>query len=320
MHLHQHSAGENHAHSHAANSSSVLGGAMLATLALVIVELAAGTLGHSIALISDGVHNLTDVPTILISWIAARWSVRPPTPEKTYGYQRSGVLAAFVNAILLVLVALYILFESYERLLRPVKVRTELMIIVAVFALLVNGGITLGLVRNRKDLNLRSILVHNFGDALSNVAIIAGALAIRWAGVNWADPVIGMCIGLMVLWSAVGILRESSHILLEGLPRNLKLEDVAHAVLEVENVQEVHDIHVWTIGSEMQALSCHVCIPDMHMEQSENILAAIRQRLTDRFHITHTTIQFERAGLPSEAGYFMPEPLPPEGRPRRNKR
>ena len=311
MHFHQHSAGETPAHEHGVNSAGALGGAMAATLALVIVEFAAGTIGRSIALVSDGVHNLTDLPTILISWIAARWSVRPPTPEKTYGYQRSGVLAAFVNAILLVLVALYIIFESYERLRHPVSVRTALMIAVAVFALLVNGGITLSLVRKRRDLNLRSILIHNFGDALSNVAIIAGALAIRWAGVTWADPVIGIGIGLMVLWSAVGILQESTHILLEGLPKNLKLADVAQTMLEVEGVQEVHDIHVWTIGSDLQALSCHARIPDMHMEQSEKLLETIRQRLAGKFRITHVTIQFERAGLPSEAGYFMPEPLAP---------
>lgn len=311
MHLHAHSHGEAHSHHHGAGSSATLGGAMAATLALVIAEFAAGTLGHSIALISDGVHNLTDLPTILISWIAVRLAERPPTPEKTYGYHRSGVLAAFVNAMLLVLVALYILFESYKRLRRPVPVGTGLMIWVAVFALVVNGGITVALVRRRKDLNLRSILIHNFGDALSNVAIIVGALAIRWTGVSWVDPAIGIAIGIMVLWSAVGILRESSHILLEGLPRNLQLETVAHTILEVPGVEEVHDIHVWTIGAELQALSCHARIPDMHMEECERILAAIRERLKQRFHITHTTIQFERAGLPQDAGYFMPDPIPP---------
>lgn len=309
MHLDAHGHCGGHAHSHPAGSSGVLAAAMTATLALVIAEFAAGTLGHSIALVSDGVHNLTDIPTILISWIAARLSVRPPTPEKTYGYQRSGILAAFVNAMLLVLVALYIVFESYERLRHPVSVRTGLMIWVAVFALAVNGGITLALVRGRKDLNLRSILVHNFGDALSNVAIILGALAIRWSGTSWVDPVIGISIGLVVLWSALGILRESSHILLEGLPRNLSLETVAHAILEVEGVEEVHDIHVWTIGSELEALSCHVRIPDMHMEESEKILDGIRERLARKFRITHTTVQFERAGLPQDAGYFMPDPI-----------
>ncbi|HEV2315631.1 MAG TPA: cation diffusion facilitator family transporter [Candidatus Acidoferrales bacterium] len=311
MHSHGHHHAEGHSHGHAAGSSGVLGGAMVATLALVVAEFVAGTMGHSIALVSDGVHNLTDLPTILISWIAVRLSERPPTEEKTYGYHRSGILAAFVNAILLILVAVYILFESYERLRRPVEVRTTLMLWVAGFALCVNGGITLGLVSGRKDLNLRSILIHNFGDALSNVAIFAGGLAIRWTGVRWVDPAIGMAIGLMVLWSALGVLRESSHILLEGLPRNLKLDSVAQTILGVDNVKEVHDIHVWTIGTDLQAISCHVRIPDMHMEESERILMAIRERLAEHFHITHTTIQFERAGLPHEAGYFMPAPLRP---------
>lgn len=311
MHSHGHHHGGVHSHAHAAGSSMVLASAMAATLALVIAEFAAGTIGHSIALVSDGVHNLTDLPTILISWFAVRLSVRPPTPEKTYGYHRSGILAAFANAILLVLVAGYILFESYERLRQPVEIRTSLMLWVAIFALCVNGGITLALVSGRKDLNLRSILIHNFGDALSNVAILVGALAIRWTGARWIDAAIGIAIGVMVLWSSVGILRESSHVLLEGLPRDLTLESVAQTILDVAGVREVHDIHIWTIGTDLQALSCHVRIPDMHMEESERILAAIRKSLAEHFHITHTTIQFERAGLPQEAGYFMPEPIHP---------
>lgn len=308
MHVHEHATG---GHPHAADSSGKLGGAMLATVALAATEFVAGSLGHSMALLGDAVHNLTDLPTIAISWLAARWSVKPPTPEKTYGYHRSGILAAFVNALILILVAIYILFEAVERLRRPVVVHTGLMLWVAILALCVNGGITLALVRSRRDLNLRSILIHNFGDALSNVAILFGALAIRWTGAHWVDPAIGLAIGILVLWSAAGILRESSHILLEGLPRNLQLEDVARAVLEIPNVEEVHDIHIWTIGADLHALSCHVRIPDMHMEDSERLLRKIREQLAERFKITHSTIQFERAGLPSDAGYFMPEPMRP---------
>jgi cobalt-zinc-cadmium efflux system protein len=308
MHFHEHSA---EGYPHAAGSSGTLAGAMLATLALVAAEFIAGSLGHSMALLSDAVHNLTDLPTIAISWLAARLSIKPPTPEKTYGYHRAGILAAFVNALLLILVAAYILFEAFERLRRPVIVHTGLMFWIAILALCVNGGITLALVRGQRDLNLRSILIHNFGDALSNVAILMGALAIRWTGARWVDPAIGMAIGVMVLWSAAGILRESSHILLEGLPRNLQLEDVAREILVVPGAQEVHDIHIWTIGTDLQALSCHVRIPDMHMEESERLLRLIRERLAKRFHIWHSTIQFERAGLPSEAGYFMPEPVRP---------
>jgi cobalt-zinc-cadmium efflux system protein len=290
-------------------ATGILGAAVVATLALVAVELIAGYAGHSMSLVGDAVHNLTDVPTLVISWLATRWAMRPPTHEKTYGYHRAGILAAFVNAMVLTLASLFVLGESVLRLRHPVTVGTGLMMWVSVVALAVNGGITLAVHRGRHDLNMRTVWIHNLGDALSNVAIFVGALAIRWTGAQWVDPVIGIGIGAMVLWSGQGILRESGHILLEGLPREIRLEDVAAAVLRVERVREVHDMHIWTLGTDLQALSCHVCIPDMHMEESEQVLKNIRDLLARDFQITHTTIQFERAGLPAEAGLYMPAPV-----------
>jgi len=209
----------------------------------------------------------------------------------------------------LAIVAIFLIFESIDRLRHPVEVQTNVMLWVSVFALVINGGITLAVHSGRRDLNVRSIWIHNLGDALSNITIVAGALAIRWTGARWVDPVISIAIGGMVLWSGTGILRESSHILLEGLPRNMQLEAVAGALLRIEGVQEVHDIHIWTLGTELNAISCHVRIPDMHMEESEKILAQIREVLAKDFHVTHTTVQFERAGLPAEAGLYMPEPV-----------
>jgi cobalt-zinc-cadmium efflux system protein len=158
-------------------------------------------------------------------------------------------------------------------------------------------------------LNLRTVLVHNAGDALSNVAILVGAVVMRRTGTHWLDPVWGILIGGLVLWSSLAILRESSHILLEGLPRQIQLEEVARALLSVPGVQEVHDVHIWTLGTDLLAISCHVRIPDMHMEESEKILAEMLELLERRFRITHSTIQFERAGLPAEAGLYMPEPF-----------
>lgn len=313
MHLSSHQGHAHHSHGHAhglgQSSTVILGASVLATLTLVVVEFAAGYAGRSIALVSDGIHNLTDVPTLVISWLATRWALRPPTSEKTYGYHRAGILAAFVNAILLTLAALILFYESVDRLRHPVTISTSLMMWVSLLALAINGGITLAVHRGRRDLNIRTVWIHNLGDALSNVAIFAGALAIRSTGAAWVDPVIGMVIGAMVCWSALGILNESGHILLEGLPRNIRLDQVAAAVLRVEGVQEVHDVHIWTLGADLHALSCHVRIPDMHMEESEKILSNIKEVLAREFHITHTTIQFERAGLPAHAGLYMPEPV-----------
>jgi cobalt-zinc-cadmium efflux system protein len=306
---HQHAPGQEHVHSHAASMTGVLSWAMAATLGLVVAELLGGLLGHSISLVTDAVHNLSDVPTLAISWFALRWMERPADAEKTYGYRRAGILAAFANAMILMMVALFLFYEAYQRVLHPVAVHAGAMIWISLAALAVNGGITLALVRNRRDLNLRSILIHNFGDALSNVGILAGGLAVRAMGAQWIDPALAFAIGALVLWSGYGVLAESAHILLEGKPQGMRLEEVARAILGVPGVQEVHDIHIWTLGTDHHALSCHVRIPDMHMEESERILAAIQRALRDRFHITHSTVQLERAGLPKEAGLFMPVPI-----------
>jgi len=309
MHVHAH--GRDHAcsHTHTNIGTGVLAGAVAATAVLVVAELLGGYLGHSISLVSDALHNLSDIPTMLISWVALRWATRPADHERTYGYQRAGVLAAFTNAILLIVVALGLFWEALQRFRHPVAVHESWMIGVSLLALAINGGITLALVRNRGDLNIRSLLLHNFGDAVSNIGILAGAVAIRMTGAEWLDPAIGLVIAALVLWSTNGLLREAGNILLEGLPKGMQLESVARSILSINGVQEVHDIHVWTIGTDLRALSCHVRIPDMHMDESEKILKSILERLNSDFRITHTTVQFERAGLPQDAGYHMPQPL-----------
>src|ERR1700726_1484 len=303
-HSHNH-----HGHAHPTLRPSVLGWAMAATLILVAAEVVGGIFGRSVALLNDAVHNLSDVPALGISWLAMRWAARPADSEKTYGYHRAGILAAFTNALLLVLLSLWLGYEAIERLRAPVDVVESWMIWTSLAALSVNGGITLALVRGRGDLNLRSILVHNFGDALSNIAIIGGAILIHTTGAHWIDPLLGIAIGLLVLWSSIGILRESSHILLEGRPQGMSVEDVARAVLTVPGVQEVHDVHIWSLGDAHNALSLHARIPDMHLDECERILSDIQEKVADKFGIGHTTVQLERAGLPAQSGYVMPEPF-----------
>jgi cobalt-zinc-cadmium efflux system protein len=289
--------------------ASVLAWAMVATLGLVVAEVFGGFLGHSVALLNDAVHNLSDVPALGISWLAMRLAQRPADSERTYGYHRAGTLAAFTNAILLILLSLWLGYEAIERLRTPQTVVESWMIWTSLAALAVNGGITLALVRRHADLNLRSILVHNFGDAISNIAIIVGAAVIHYTNAHWIDPVLGLAIGFLVLYSSIGILRESAHILLEGRPREMKVEEVARAILSLEQVVEVHDVHLWSLGGGHHALSCHARIPDMHMDECEKIIQAIQRKVVEEFGIEHATVQLERAGLPATSGYVMPEPV-----------
>jgi cobalt-zinc-cadmium efflux system protein len=309
-HSHGHSHDHGHSHAHPPMSASVLGWAMVATLGLVVAEVFGGLLGRSVALLNDAVHNLSDVPALGISWLAMRLAQRPADSDRTYGYHRAGTLAAFANAILLILLSLWLGYEAIERLRTPQSVVESWMIWTSLAALAVNGGITLALVRGHADLNLRSILVHNFGDALSNIAIIIGAVIIRYTHAPWIDPILGLAIGFLVLYSSIGILRESAHILLEGRPREIKVEEVARAILSLEQVVEVHDVHIWSLGGGHNALSCHARIPDMHMDQCEKIIQAICQKVAHEFGIEHATVQLERAGLPATSGYVMPEPAP----------
>ena len=297
-----------HGHAHGSSAGWVVKIALLLTLGLVVVEFVTGTLAHSLALVSDGWHNLTDVPTLILAWVALYFERKPPDERKTYGYQRAEVLAAFVNALLLVAVAIYLCYEGYERIIHPQAVATGMMILVGAIAFVTNGGISLALSAQHRDLNLRAVFIHNLGDALSNIGIIAGAWVIRRTGDYLIDPAIAFLIAGMILWTALGIIADSVNILLESLPKGMTLPSVAGAMLRVEGVREVHDVHIWSLGSDLHALSCHVQILDMPTSESEIIGQRIREVLEREFGITHTTIQFEHTHPPGEFHTYMPEP------------
>ncbi|HET9179351.1 MAG TPA: cation diffusion facilitator family transporter [Terriglobia bacterium] len=301
-----------HVHNHKPSRGWVVKAAVVVTIGLVVTEFVAGHLAHSLALISDGWHNLTDIPTLIFSWLALYLERKPPDYRKTYGYQRAGVLAAFVNGLILIAVAIYICFEGYERVIQPQQVAVGPMLIVGVVALVINGSITLGLVREAHDLNIRSVFIHNLGDALSNVAIIVGAFLIRYTGQPLIDPLLGFLIAGMIFWGALGIIMESSNILLESLPKGMSLDGIATAVLRVPGVREVHDVHVWSLGSESHAMSCHVGILDMATSENETIAHQIREIVASEFGITHTTVQFEHQHEPGAFHKYMPGPA---GRP-----
>ncbi|MFQ5926245.1 MAG: cation diffusion facilitator family transporter [Terriglobia bacterium] len=267
------------------------------TLVFVAVEFAAGSYARSLALISDAVHNLSDVPAMALALLAVWLERKPVDRKRTYGYHRAGILAAFVNALALIAVAGYLIWEAYSRLRAPEPVQTNVMLVVAALALVVNSGIALALVHGRRDLNIRAVLVHNAGDAVSNLGILVGAFLIARTGWYAIDPLISFGIAALVLWSAGGILRETSNILLEGLPKGLKLEDVVATLVAIPGVEEIHDVHIWSLGSNLHALSCHVRVADMQMREAGKLLAHINQVLAQRFQITHTTVQFEHAAV-----------------------
>jgi cobalt-zinc-cadmium efflux system protein len=288
--LHAHT----HSHNHGAQSGRVLVWSLVATSAFVVVELIAGFRAHSLALLSDAGHNATDALALLLAWFAVFCQKMPADETRTFGYHRAGVLAAFVNALTLVVLSGWILWESWDRLLHPTAVNDRTMLLVAIGAVVLNGGVMLGIQRSGdKSVNLRGAYIHMLGDLLGAIGIIAGALLIRFTGWAEADPVLSVIIAFLIIWTAVGIVRESLNILLEGKPRGVELGAVASSILEVEGVLDVHDLHIWSLGSDSHALSSHVLIEDMPPSRSSQILHCINHVLADRFQVHHTTIQFE---------------------------
>ena len=288
MHLHPASSAER-----SGRTARVLRVSLLLTLIYVVVTAVAGVRAHSLALISEAGHNLSDLLALLLSLVAVYVQSRPPTSTKTYGYQRAGVLAAFVNAIFLVGLAVYIFYEAAQRLLQPPSVRAGIMIAVAAAGMVMNGVMAALLYHHSHDLNIRSAFLHMLGDTISTAAVIVGGAGIIFTGRNWIDPALSFGIGALILWSAVGIVRETLNILLEGTPRGMLLDRVVKTIAETEGVLDVHDLHVWSLGSETHALSCHICIADIPPSASERILRQVNDSLRETFHIYHTTIQFE---------------------------
>lgn len=265
------------------------------TGAFVVVELVAGFRAHSLALISDAGHNFTDAVALGLAAFAFYLQSKPADGVKTYGYQRAGVLAAFVNALTLVVLSGFIFWESYQRLVAPAPVEETVMMVVAGLGLVVNTSIMFGLQHRKSDLNIRAAWIHMLGDAVGSVAIIGGAIAIRFTGWERIDPVLSIVIGGLIVWTAWDIIKESLNVLLEGLPAGLELQKVTSAMQSVEGVMDVHDLHIWTLGSDVHALSCHVLIADQPPSSSESILKQINNVLCARFDIHHTTVQFEHS-------------------------
>ncbi len=308
MHLHAPASGTNER-----QTKIVLRLSMAATLAYVVLTFVAGLRAHSLALLSEAGHNASDFLALLLSFAAVHFQSRPADQTRTFAHHPAGVLAAFVNAATLIAIALSIAIEAVHRLAAPVTVAPRPMMIVAAAGVAMNAAIAALLWSVARDVNLRSVFLHMAGDTLSTAAVILGGLAILLTGRNWIDPALSLLIAAFIFWSSVGILRETLNILLEGAPQGCPLAEIRIDMEAVEGVLDVHDLHIWSLGSQSRALACHVTIADIPPSRSAAILANLNHLLRAHYRIGHTTIQFEHAGCPHGDGCCAPpDPLPGE--------
>jgi cobalt-zinc-cadmium efflux system protein len=286
-----------HLHSHGKATGKILVVSLIVTLAFVAVEAIAGIRSGSLALVGDAIHNITDAFGLGLAAAGFYLAAKPGDHVRTFGYQRTGVLAAFLNALLLVILSAALLWESYQHLIHPEPVSEKTMLWVAALGIFVNLAIAWSIGGHGHghghDLNIRAAWIHQIGDAASCVAIIIGAVIIHYTGWLKIDPILSIVISLVIVWSAWDIFKDSLNILLEGLPKGLRLAEVTSGIRDVSGVIDVHDLHIWNLGAEERAMSCHVLIEDVPPSASESILRDVNCVLQDRFGIHHSTIQFE---------------------------
>jgi cobalt-zinc-cadmium efflux system protein len=286
-----------------------LAAAVILTLVFVVGEVIAGYFAHSLALLSDAGHNFADAAALGFSWYALCIDKRPSHAGMTFGYHRVGILAAFVNAVSLVVIALLIGWEGVERLRHPLPPHGWVMAGVALVAIALNVTISLWLHAGAKDdLNIRSAYMHMLGDAVAAFGVVLAGLVIVFAKLSAADPVVSFLIAALILWSSWGILKESVGVLLEGTPVRIDMAAVVAAIRNVKGVLGAHDLHVWTVGPGAIACSVHVLVAEQSIRDGQQILSGVVERLDQEFKINHTTVQIEVEGRCPNDMYCCIEP------------
>ena len=292
--MHQH---EEHAHTLAGRPLKIT---LILVLVIMVAEVIGGILSNSLALLSDAGHMLTDALALGLSLFAMNLARRPATATRTYGYHRAEIMAALVNGTVLVLVSVFIFYEAFQRFNTLPAVKSPLMLAVAFIGLVANLiGMALLKRGSRKSINVRAAFWHVIGDTLSSVGVIIAGVIIYFTGWSVADPILAVVIGVVILWGAVRIVRESVDVLLESVPPHVEIEKVTAAVKAVPGVADLHDIHIWTITSGIYALSAHLSIADQTVSQSCDIVTKVNQVLAENFNITHTTLQLECESCPT---------------------
>ena len=295
-------------------SNRKMGAAVLLTFAFVIAEAICGWLGNSLALLSDAGHNLADAFALGLSWYAIWIAKRKSNSSMTFGYHRVGILAALVNALSLVVIALLIFWEAADRLRHLEPANGWLMSGVAVVSIAVNVVISVWLRAGAKhDINIRSAYLHMVGDALSSFGVVIAGVIVAVSQTTVADPIVSILIGLLIFWSSWGVLKESLNVFLEGTPAGLDVAALIVAIKNVPAVLDVHDLHLWTVGPGVIACSFHVVVEEQSVRQGQQVIRAVTKEMKERFAITHTTIQVEVEGCGPNEMYCCVIPRSNEG-------
>lgn len=273
--------------------ASTLRRALALTAVILVVELAGGLLSHSLALLSDAGHVLTDVFALGLAWFAIEQSKRPADRRRSYGYQRVSILAALVNAVTLIVIVLAIGFEAVHRLMAPEPVQGGIVIVSALIGIAVNSYVILGLRGETKSLNIRAAFLHVAGDIGASIGVVVAGAVILLTGWLYIDPLLSIGIAALIAFGAWGIVRETVNLLMEGTPPEVDLAQVTSEIAGTERVTGLHDLHVWALSSEEIALSVHVVVGDCPLSDAEHLVRDLEQRLCSRFDIGHTTIQVE---------------------------
>jgi cobalt-zinc-cadmium efflux system protein len=288
----------NHNHNHlgtvAEQTISRLAWSLGLTALFVVLEAGAGLFANSLALLTDAAHNLTDVIALGLSWYAVRLTTRPSNSQQTYGYHRAGILVALANSTTLVLISLGVFYEAFLRFKNPAQVNSLVLILVGLFAVVVNF-VTALLVRrgNEHDLNLRSVFLHLVGDVASTMGAVIAGILIYFTHANWLDPLVSVLIGFLILYSAWGIVRETVAILLESSPRDVDMQAMVDDIKQVNGVLGVHDLHVWSLAQNLRTMSAHILTDDLPISQGADIQRQINEIVFHRYHIAHATLQLE---------------------------
>jgi cobalt-zinc-cadmium efflux system protein len=290
-HGHHHAHGHHHGHSPQTYSRAFAISAVL-NLGIVVLQVAYGFLGNSLALLADAGHNLTDVFSLLLAWGASQLGQRPPTQRYTYGLRRTSILAALVNAVLLLLMMGAIAWEAIHRLGNPSRIAEVPVIVVALVAIAVNGGSALLFRSGRShDLNLRGAFLHLLTDAFVSLGVVLSAIASLLTGWHWFDPVMSLVIVITIVIGTWQLLRDSLNLALDGVPESIEPLAVRTYLQDQPGVVEVHDLHIWAMSTTETALTAHLVIPSGH--PGDRFLAELCHSLHDKFGIEHTTLQVE---------------------------